>query len=84
MDMAVEILQLYHFHRGQGTPPIALSQAKGTSPTANRYTRLENLAWSHAVFIQFSFCRKRRYMKPLLLSSIKQLNLFNPLPPLML
>ena len=37
---------------------------------ANRYTRLENLAWSHSVSIQFSFCRKRRFMKPLLLSSV--------------
>ena len=23
----------------------------------NRCTRLENLAWSHSVFIQFSFCK---------------------------
>ena len=39
----------------------------------NRYTRLANLAWSQSVFIQFSFCKKKthRFMKPLLLSSIK-------------
>ena len=37
---------------------------------ANRYTRLENLAWSHFVFWQFIFCRERRFMKPLLLSSV--------------
>ena len=34
---------------------------------ANRYTRLENLAWSHSVFIQLSFCRIYIFMKPLLL-----------------
>ena len=28
------------------------------------YTRLENLAWSHSVFIQFSLCRKHIFMKP--------------------
>ena len=48
---------------------------------ANRYTRLENLVWSHAVFIQFSFSRKHRFMKPWLLSSIKNYNSFNPLRP---
>ena len=37
---------------------------------ANRYTRLENLAWSHSVFWRFIFCRKRRFMKPFLLSSV--------------
>ena len=37
---------------------------------ANRYTKLENLAWSQTVFLQFTFCRKRRFMKPSLLSSI--------------
>ena len=37
---------------------------------ANRYTKLENLAWSQTVFLQFTFCRKRRFMKPLLLSSV--------------
>ena len=36
----------------------------------NRYTRLENLARSHSVFWQFIFCRKCRFVKPLLLSSI--------------
>ena len=29
-----------------------------------RFTRLENLAWSHSVFIQLSFCRQRRFMNP--------------------
>ena len=37
----------------------------------NRYTRLENLALSHSVFIQFSFGRKCRIMKPLLLSCLE-------------
>ena len=36
----------------------------------NRYTKLDNLAWSQTVFLQFTFCRKRRFMKPLLLSSV--------------
>ena len=35
----------------------------------NRYTKLENLAWSQTVFLQFTFCRKRKFMKPLLLSN---------------
>ena len=34
------------------------------------HTKLENLAWSKTVFFQFNFCRKRRFMKPLLLSSV--------------
>ena len=51
----------------KGTGEGAGEEAGGE---ANLYTRLENLAWSHSVFIQFSFCRKRRFMKPLLLSSI--------------
>ena len=38
--------------------------------TANRYTRLENLAWSHSNFWQFIFCRKCIFMKPLLLFSV--------------
>ena len=38
---------------------------------SNLYTRLENLALSHSIFIQFSFCRKHRFIKPLLLSNIK-------------
>ena len=37
----------------------------------NVFTRLENLDWSHTVFIQFSFCKKCRFMKPLLLSSVQ-------------
>ena len=37
---------------------------------ANPYTKLENLAWSQTVFLQFTFCRTRRFMKPLLLSSV--------------
>ena len=36
----------------------------------NHYTRPENLAWSHSVFIQYSLCIKRWFMKPLLLSNI--------------
>ena len=36
----------------------------------NRYTKLENLAWSQTVFLQFTFCIKRRFMKPLLLSRV--------------
>ena len=38
--------------------------------SANRYTRLENLAWSHPFFWQLVFCRKRRFTKPLLLSRV--------------
>ena len=53
----------------------------GGSPFPNRHIRLDNLAWSHSVFIQFSLCIKRRLMKPLLLSSITNYTLFNPLPP---
>ena len=41
-----------------------------TAYYTNRYTKLENLAWSQTVFLQFTFCRKCRFMKPLLLSSI--------------
>ena len=33
------------------------------------YTRLKNLAWFHTVFFQFIFCRKCRFMNPLLCSS---------------
>ena len=33
------------------------------------------------LFIQFSFCRKRRFFKSMLLTSIKDYNSFNPLPP---
>ena len=40
------------------------------APSPNRYTRLENLAWYHSVFWEFIFCRKRRFMKPLLLLSV--------------
>ena len=36
----------------------------------NLYTKLKNLAWSQTVFLQFTFCRKRRLMKPLILSSV--------------
>ena len=42
-----------------------LKAAKG----ANRFTRIGNLAWCQTVFIQLIFCRKCRFMKPLLLSS---------------
>jgi hypothetical protein len=38
--------------------------------SANRYTRLENLAWSHSFFWQLVFCKKRRFTKPLLLSRV--------------
>ena len=37
---------------------------------ANRYTKLENLACSQTVFLQFTFCIKHRFMKTLLLSSV--------------
>ena len=43
----------------------------------NCYTRLEILAWSHSVFIQFSLCIKRRFMIPLLLSRIENYKLPN-------
>ena len=39
--------------------------------TLNRYTRPENLAWSHTVFIKYSLCIKHRFMKPLFSSSIE-------------
>ena len=45
---------------------------KYSSPKSNRYTRLENLAWSHSVFWQFILCRKHRFMKLLLLSSVNR------------
>ena len=50
---------------------------------ANRYTRPENLAWSHSVFIQYSLCITRRFMKPLLLSSIANTEclFFQSIPP---
>ena len=58
---------------------------QGYPSPPNRYTRLENLAWSHSVFWLFIFCRKLSFMKPLLLSSTDTLNLFNffiyPIPP---
>ena len=44
---------------------------------ANRYNSLEILAWSHSVFIQFSFCRKQIFVQPLLVLSIRNCNLFN-------
>ena len=40
------------------------------SVVPNRYIKLENLAWSQTVFLQFTFCRKHRFMKPLLLASV--------------
>ena len=46
---------------------------KGTMVTTlapNRYTKLDNLAWSQTVFLQFTFCRKHRFMKLLLLSIV--------------
>ena len=48
----------------------------------NRYTRLENLVWSHCVFWPFIFCRKRRFMKPLLLYCVDTFYLFNIFFPL--
>ena len=39
-----------------------------TRAEATCYTMLENLAWSHSVFIQFSFCRKHRSWELLLLN----------------
>ena len=38
---------------------------------ANRYTKLENLAGSKTVLLQDTFCKKRRFMKPLLLSRVE-------------
>ena len=52
------------------------------APHANRYTRPENLAWSHSVFIQYSLCIKCRFMKPLLLSSIANTQSIPPTPHL--
>ena len=49
---------------------VYIEHDRDYSVKSNRYTRIENLAWSHSVFWQFSFCRKRRFMKPLLLSSV--------------
>ena len=43
----------------------------------NQYTRQENLAWSHSVFWQFSFFRKCRFMKPLLLFSVDTFHSLN-------
>ena len=37
---------------------------------ANRYTRLDNLAWSHPVFWPFIFCRKCRFTNQLILFSV--------------
>ena len=51
-------LQFWH-------PAIPMSRLN-----TNRYTRLENLAWSYSVFRQFIFCRKCRFMKPLLFSRV--------------
>ena len=59
-----------HFYSCHSSSRIALN-------LSNRYTRLENLAWSHTVFIQFSLFIKRRFTKPLLLSNIKNCNSFN-------
>ena len=56
--------------RRGGRQLLTLSSPRQSSPVPNCYTRLDNLAWSHSVFIQFSLCRKRRFMKPLLWSSI--------------
>ena len=49
-----------------------------TPLSPNRYTRLENLAWSHSVFWQLIFCRKCRFMKPLLFSIFDTFNSLNP------
>ena len=43
----------------------------------NHYTRLDNLAWSHTVFYQFSFCKAFSFMEPLLFSGVE-----NQAPPL--
>ena len=45
---------------------------------ANRFSRHEILAWSQSVFIQFSFCRKQRFMQPLRLSIIKNCYFLKP------
>ena len=57
LETEVRAFLLYHFFRVYTEAPKS-------------YTRLENLAWSHPVFWQFIFCRKCRFMKPLLLSSV--------------
>ena len=69
------------------TSQLVVRVWRGRGGGANRYTRLENLAWSHSVFIQYSLCIKRRFMKPLLLFSIANIEcLFTqsipPTPPL--
>ena len=46
----------------------------------NRYTRLEYLTCSHTVFLQFSFCRKCRFRKPLFLFSADRFNKSRPIP----
>ena len=51
--------------RGRPSPPW---MEAGTYP--NRFTSLENLALSQTVILQFTFCRKRRFMKPLLLCNV--------------
>ena len=52
--------------------PLCGGRQDITPSSANRYTKLENLAWYHSVFIQFTLWIKHRFMKPLLLSSIKK------------
>ena len=42
-------------------------------PGANRYTKLEKLAWSHSVFIQFTLCIKHKFMKPLILEDYQKI-----------
>ena len=54
---------------GQVRRSLSLVAATATA-RSNRYTRLENLAWSHAVFWQVIFCRKRRITKPLFVFSV--------------
>ena len=55
----------------RGRSPREIPRSSPVSPRKpNRYTSLEYLSWSHSVFWQFIFCRKRRFMKPLLLSSV--------------
>ena len=76
-----------YFDYKKGWPSAILHFTSDTLRMPNRYTRLENLAGSHSVFIKFSFCRKRRFMKPLLLfrvaifSSQYRVSFFNRYPP---
>ena len=74
--------------QGQGPESRPIRASRLGLTYTHRYTRLEILVWSHSVFWLFIFCRKRRFVEPLLLSSFVQLSkiqsvyLYNtPCPP---